>query len=560
MPALREKGKQALTKVKTAVTRLNKKVRIAIIAALVVLVGVVIWLIASNSSKEPAPYAVLFTGLSSEDMTAVQSFLETNEITDYQVEGGNTITVPADKEPSIRARMVEEKYPTSGFGYTRYLNNVGTLSSNSDREVLFLFDLQDRLGATIRCIKNVREATVFITKSQDNSYILDTDNIIEARATIMVEMADGKDLPEDLANSIRTMVTTSVQDLKFENITISDTNGNSYTGEVEEEDTTLQDLSDLKLRLEKQVNESLRQNVMDVLVPMYGAGNVGCSVSSTVDVTRSYNDSTTYEEPAWAADGSTRGEGIIGTKIYDNRVTTDGETVQGGVVGTSTNADLNEYVERYQPDGTERELMSSGEINYNVDTFHEQTESLGGIVTDVMVSVTVNTEAGDRADALALRSHVARAAHIGPELEAEKVSVLMGPFYREPEPEEEDLPPEEEFETGLPIWYYIVLFIGVIVFFLLLALVIYLRKRARIISKQRAEAEAERRRLEAEAAAAIMAEQLESSDQQGADIMDLHSERSMELRMNVRQFAEDNPEICAQMVKSWLKGGDEGGG
>lgn len=557
MPAMREKGKQALNKLKTAVLRLNKTLRIVIAVALVIVVGVVIWLIAS-SNQEPKPYTILFTGLSSEDMTAVQSFMENNEITDYKVEGSDTITVPTEQEASIRAKLVMEKYPTSGFGYKRYLDNVGALSSNSDREVLFLFDLQDRLGATIRCIDGVQEARVFITQSQNSSYILDPDDVIEARATIVVEMKDGEDLPEELANSIRTMVTTAVQDLKFENITISDTNGHSYTGEIVEEDSSLEDTSGLKLALEKQVNDTLRQNVLDVLVPMYGEGNVGVSVSSTVDVSRSYNDSTTYEEPAWAADGSTNGEGIIGTKIYDNRVTMNEEQVQGGTVGTATNADLNEYVERYQPDGTERELMSSGEINYNVDTYHEQRENLGGIVTDVMVAVTVNTDSGERADALALRSHVARAARIGPELEAEKVSVLMGPFYREPEPEETEPSAGGEETEGLPLWIYIVLFMGIIVFILLLVLIMYLRKRARIISRQRAEALAEKRRLEAEAAAAVMAEQLQT-EPQGADIMDLHSERSMELRMNVRQFAEENPEICAQMVKSWLKGGEDGG-
>lgn len=556
MPA---KGKEALTKLKTAILGLNKTLRIVIAAALVLVVGLVIWL-AVRGKSEPKPYTVLFTGLSSEDMAAVQSFMENNEITDYKVESGNTITVPTEREPSIRAMLVKEKYPTSGFGYTRYLNNVGALSSNADREVLFLFDLQDRLGATLRCLDGVQEATVFITQSQKTSYILDPDDVIEARATIVVEMKDGEDLPEDLANSIRTMVTTAVQDLKFENITISDTNGHSYTGEVIEDDTSIQDASDLKLALEKQVNQALRQNVLDVLIPMYGEGNVGVSVSSTVDVSRSYNDSTTYEEPAWAADGSSNGEGIIGSKIYDNRVTMNEDQVQGGEVGTATNADLNEYVERYQPDGTERELMSSGEINYNVDTYHEQRENLGGIVTDVMVAVTVNTDSGERADALALRAHVARAAKIGPDLEADKVSVLMGPFYRDEEPEPDGTESGDGEDEGLPIWYYIILFIGIIVFILLLALIIYLRKRARIISRQRAEELAERRRLEAEAAAAIMAEQLQGErQQQGADIMDLHSERSMELRMNVRQFAEENPEICAQMVKSWLKGGEDGG-
>ena len=104
---MREKGKQALTKLKTAVLRLNKTLRIAIAVVLVIAVGLVIWL-AATSNREPKPYTLLFTGLSSEDMTAVQSFMENNEITDYKVEGGNTITVPTEREDSIPAMVVME--------------------------------------------------------------------------------------------------------------------------------------------------------------------------------------------------------------------------------------------------------------------------------------------------------------------------------------------------------------------------------------------------------------------------------------------------------------------
>ena len=44
----------------------------------------------------------------------------------------------------------------------------------------------------------------------------------------------------------------------------------------------------------------------------------------------------------------------------------------------------------------------------------------------------------------------------------------------------------------------------------------------------------------------------------GADIMEVNTEKSMELRKAVRQFAQNNPEIAAQMVKAWLKGDDNG--
>ena len=41
------------------------------------------------------------------------------------------------------------------------------------------------------------------------------------------------------------------------------------------------------------------------------------------------------------------------------------------------------------------------------------------------------------------------------------------------------------------------------------------------------------------------------------DILEMQTEKSMELRKDVRQFAQDNPEIAAQMVKNWLREGNQ---
>jgi flagellar M-ring protein FliF len=43
----------------------------------------------------------------------------------------------------------------------------------------------------------------------------------------------------------------------------------------------------------------------------------------------------------------------------------------------------------------------------------------------------------------------------------------------------------------------------------------------------------------------------------GADVMTLQSERGMELRKSIRKFVDENPELAAQMVRIWLRGGEE---
>ena len=68
---------------------------------------------------------------------------------------------------------------------------------------------------------------------------------------------------------------------------------------------------------------------------------------------------------------------------------------------------------------------------------------------------------------------------------------------------------------------------------------------------------AQEQRAAEEAAAAEAAALAAAQEAAGADIMDVHTEESMQMRQDVRQFVEENPTIAAQMIKNWLRGGEE---
>jgi len=62
------------------------------------------------------------------------------------------------------------------------------------------------------------------------------------------------------------------------------------------------------------------------------------------------------------------------------------------------------------------------------------------------------------------------------------------------------------------------------------------------------------------AAMAAAAEAAATAPTGGADIMDINTEKSMELRKTLRQFVQTNPEVAAQMLKTWLRGEEESNG
>ena len=473
-------------------SRRTKNFILFVLAVTLVVVGV---LIVRNMNRH---YAVLFTDLSSEDLTQVINYLSANNVTDYRIENNNRILVPEGQEARLKMNILLEGYPTSGFGYQMYLSNIGSLSSDADRQILWQADLQDRLAACISYIPGVRSAQVFITPGEDRRYILSTDDVINATASVTVDMSGNKTLTDQQANAIRALIRGAVQGLAIEDVEIMDTAGNTYTGESST--MSASDTAQLKLALESQVNAYLRNNVLRVLNDMFGEGNCSVSVSSTVNVDRTYEDSILYEEPAWAANGSSEGRGIIGRRLWGDSIVRDDGNGVGGTVGTTTNADLNEYVIRESDlNGTERAINASGEIDYNVSQRHRQTEYASGVVTDVMVSVAVNSEViGDNPPNLdTLTQIVARAAGINAETETDRIAIIIHPFYvTPPEPEE---PTVIELLPGLsvPGWVLYAAVAGLILFVIIVIIILLIRRSMR---KRREERRQIREAAEAKAA------------------------------------------------------------
>ena len=543
---MQEKVKGFLNKGKQLWTGAKKRTKILAAAVLVVAAGAIVAVVVASQNQ---PYATLFTELSQTDMTAITSYLTENGVSDFRIVEDDTIMVPADQEVQLKAQLVSQGYVNSGYAYnySTYLDNVTAMTTESERQQLALYELNDSTSAVIRSMEGVKDATVRFTPGEDNTYVLDSGNVVEASAYVKVTMKDGVPLSETMADGIRNLVSSAIQGLKVENVTIVDSYGNTYAP-----DDGLGDLEDsaaLKLRLEEQVNNTLEKKIMSVLEPVYGAENVSVSVNSIVDVDKVYTDSTNYSTEDWAADGSTNGEGIIGQKIYDNAYNADENGAVGGTVGTDTNADIPTYPENEgEMEPGNGVVSSSGQTNYLVDEENKQVQRVGGTIADVMVSVTINEAVSGGVDVDDLYPHVARAAGITTADQMEKVHILIAPFNtgdNTPVDTEEDTTTDD----GLLVdsWILYAALGGLVLFVLILVLVLLLIRRHR---RKKAAALA----AELEQSGEMLQEAAPTPE--GADIMEMQTEKSMELRKDVRKFAEENPEIAAQMVRNWLKEGE----
>ena len=540
-------------KIKGFFAKLNKKTRILLgVCAAVILVLIVAAALLLNRKE----YATLCTGLTASETSAVISFLSDNGVTDYKI-SGDSILVPAGREEQLQIQLVTSRTLNSGFFYETYFDKVGTFSTEAERQEAMRIATQEKLEAMIRQLDGIRDAQVMITPATERVYVLDPQTS-KASATVLVTPDGNRLLSAGTVESIRYMVSHAVKKLNVGDVTISDTYNNTYN------DTAsgvgqMADANALNLQYEQEVNNKVRSQVYEALRYIYGDDNVAVAVNTTVDMSRKVVESTKYAQP----EGSATNAGLIGEERWFWVIGEDGTIAQGGTVGTSTNSDIPLYPDRV-PNGVDDAPYSSGdgERKYLEDKEVTQREVFAGTITDLNVAVTINQKAENAGSMTVeqLTRHVAVAAGIGTNAEdwGSHVSVAIAPFA-------DDAPiagPDGFFVrllAGVPDWMILAAIGGLILFIILLIIILLLRRRAKKkrLAKQAA-LEAEMRAAEEAAAAEAAAAVIAAAPTGGADIMEVNTEKSMELRKAVRQFAQNNPEIAAQMVKAWLKGEDGG--
>ncbi len=566
-----EKLKGYWEKVKTALGKVSKKIWIIIAVTVAALaIGIVIFL-------NTRPYATLIAGATGEEMATVQSWLQEQGVTDYKVEGSGTILVPEGQAPSLKARLLQEQYSSANSTYSGYFERVGALSTETERRVAELDALIESYKKTIRQFPGVRDVEVTINLGEDHSYVLDSNNRVEASAGVMLYMQNGRTLTDRQANAIRNYIASGVAGLNVKDVTIEDSDGNPYDG-TGSGVSDAQAASRLKLQLEQEWNDRLQDEIYQYLAGIYGEDNVKVAVNCTVELGDKTVNEYVVHLPKFAEDGSTNGAGIIGSRFYSYQVRVGDDVAAGGIVGTSSNSDLPTYVEEGETlaEALAR-LVGEGQIEFDNSKTQTQMTITAGTLTNVTVSVAIDSVTNPMVNVDRVSAAVATAAGIVPPLElpegmtaeeylARKITVLNDAFYRAPEPE-----PERTFfeRLGIPEWVVYAALGGLLLFVVILVTVILLVRRR----KKRKQAE-EQKAVE-ELLATAMPGQVEiGPDGQpviqpvldengnpvaGADVMELHTERSMELRQNIRDYVDENMEVAALLIKSWLKeDGDNG--
>ena len=525
----------------------KSKKLLAIIASSTLLVIVVaIFLIARGHKTE---YQTLFTSLSQSEAQQVVSLLQEQNVP-YLYDGkSGSLKVPAQSVDTLRAQLLSKGYPKSGFTYNMYIGNSGLMTTESDKKQYTLYDLQDRLGATVRLFEGVRDAKVTIAEGTEQNYALESDEPIEASASVVVTMEEGKSLGEKNAEAIKNLVARSVKGMNFTKVSVFDAGTMEEVGKDADEEgggsaTSITNLT-------ATVENNIATNIKRVLAKIYGMENLAVSVKGTLNMAKLIQENTQYSVPE-KMEASDKTGLLHNEEVAGENAGSSGENA-AGVAGADANADTPRYTTQNGNNSANDGYANSSatrEWLYNV--LKEQKEISPGVLEDATVAVVINTDDTSIPER-DLINLVADASGISREEAGDKITILRSLNKTNVQKTEEEKTDTEK-QTVLsrfPLWALIGAAVSA---FLLLLILILLILRAKKRKKLRMLMEEEK--ANQEALSVKPSDEITPIDDT-PDEYELNAEgrmiHGMKLKKSIGEFADQNPQVVAKLIQSWMR-------
>ena len=525
----------------------SKKLLGIIAGITVVVIAVAVFLLARGQKTE---YQPLFSSLSQGEAQQIVSLLQEQNVP-YLYDGkSGALKVPSESVDTLRAQLLSKGYPKSGFAYDMYIGNSGLMTTESDKKQYTLYDLQDRLGATIRLFDGVRDAKVTIAEGTDQTYAIEEDNPVQASASVVVTMEEGQSLSEKNAEAIKNLIARSVKGMNFTNVSVFD------AGTMEEVAADAGDSASgsgtSMANLTTTVENNIANNIKRVLGKIYGGENLAVSVKGTLNMAKLIQENTQYTVPEKTEATDKRGL-LSNEEVAGENAGNSGENA-AGVAGADANADTPRYTtQNGTATTTDNYSNSSATREWLYNVLKEQKEIAPGVLEDASVAIVINTDDNSIPES-DLINLVADAAGIKRDEAADKITILRSLNKTAVQQTTEEKKPAEEPKTLLnqfPLWALIGAAVSAFLLILIL-LILILRGRKKKKLKKLAQEEMEN-------AAALSIEQPtdEITPVEEVDEDELTAEgkmaHGMKLKKSIGEFTDQNPQVVAKLIQSWMR-------
>ncbi|UOS16851.1 flagellar M-ring protein FliF [Helicobacter pylori] len=273
--------------------KLNKKQKIALIAAGVLITALLVFLLLypfKEKDYAQGGYGVLFERLDSSDNALILQHLQQNQIP-YKILKDDTILIPKDKVYEERITLASQGIPkTSKVGFEIFdTKDFG--ATDFDQNIKLIRAIEGELSHTIESLNPILKANVHIAIPKDSVFVAKE---VPPSASVMLKLKPDMKLSPTQILGIKNLIAAAVPKLTTENVKIVNENGESIgEGDILENS---KELALEQLRYKQNFENILENKIVNILAPIVGGKNkVVARVNAEFDFSQKKSTKETFD-------------------------------------------------------------------------------------------------------------------------------------------------------------------------------------------------------------------------------------------------------------------------
>jgi flagellar M-ring protein FliF len=197
---------------------LSLRQRLTLAGSAVIVAGT-LWLFVALIGK--GEYKTLYSGLTPSEARSIAQRLAAENVPTEVSADGATLRVPASQLDKVRLEMAADGLPLSGRLGFELFDKPNWAGSDFAEKVNYQRALEGELERTIGALSEVGGVRVHLVLPHESLF---TENEREAKAAVLVRLRGGR-MSDQSLNAISYLVSSAVDNLRPENVTVVDADG-----------------------------------------------------------------------------------------------------------------------------------------------------------------------------------------------------------------------------------------------------------------------------------------------------------------------------------------------
>jgi flagellar M-ring protein FliF len=245
--------------------------------------GFLAWSLVSTS-----PQRILFANVTDADKAAISSALEGASIKS-SIDSSGSITVAEDDYHKARMLLASQNLPKAAPGGYQILDQLPMGVSRAVEGERLRQARETELARSIEEIDSVAEARVHLATPEASVFVRDKT---APTASVILKLQPGRALGEAQTRAIVNLVASSVPGMTPENVTIVDQMGALLSKKGNEANSA----SDARIDYQRRIEDKYREQLVQLLTPLVGAGNFTAEVQADVDLDENQATRESYDK------------------------------------------------------------------------------------------------------------------------------------------------------------------------------------------------------------------------------------------------------------------------